>query len=935
VFVVVALSGRARADTAARASAAGGLVEVTLGPEGTIAGRVEDELGAPIAGARVTARLERDDVAPPWEAVAGADGAFALGALPRDGQVRLGVEAEGYEAAGRRAVIARGPDDARGAPLRIVLRRTGALGGVVREGGAPVAGAAVALVGSGVWPARSVTTDADGRYRFSGVPGGVYELRATRGDAVSAPREGVTLLPGAAREDVDLSLAPGATLKGVVWDADGDRPIVGAEILVGEEALSFAPRAARSGEGGRFEVRGLRPREHGVGVRADGFVPQTGIAARPGEAPLRVALRRAATIAGIVVDSRGEPVRGAQIEVAGTLESGAPVLPTGGAEAFRASLFALQLGGPQPLRSAGELGVTAGRVPPIPLVPSLVGTTGRAAELGGYAGGGAHEDAPAEPASLGGASGPGAGAAGSGFARAFASGPDGRFRVTGVPPGRIQLVVRHVRYAASVLPPRLVTAGATLEDVQVVLDEGGWVDGRVVDARGFPMEAVRVELSSEREPYPRALLAGRDGRFEMRGVLGDVVLTAYPAGLPAVRERVTVGSGARVEVTLRLEGQLARLAGRVVDDRGFPVEGARVLVRSLRARTPVARSAESGADGTWDLDALPPPPWSVEVDHPDHALAIVPRLDRVPRELRVTLEAATEVRGEVQDASTRAGIAGARVTLVPADDGGADAEGAVPPRVGAPPPSALSGADGAFALARVPAGRHRLVVSSAGYLDGEVDVSVTVRRRRPEPVELRAIRLERAGEVTGEVVDRLGAPVPGAEVFALRAADGARVGLAPPSDPQGRFSLSRLPPGDVVLGARHPAAGETLAAYPTRVRAGETTDAGRLRLPERFDPARAQDALGEGVRVSVDVRLAARDGEIWLREVRAGSAAARAGLRVGDVLRSVDDVDVDTLDDAHRRLAGPDGTDAVLEVVRGGQPLRFVVPRERVTYSAP
>jgi protocatechuate 3,4-dioxygenase beta subunit len=930
VYVVVEREGWARANTVARASAEGGSVRVTLGPQGALYGRVEDDRGTPVAGARLEARLENDDTAPPFEAFTSEDGTFALRGLPREAQLRLEVHAEGFEVTGRRAVLARALEDARGMPQRIVLRRTGTLGGVVREGGVPIEGAEVVLVGSGVWPARSVLSGAGGQYRFDGVPGGVYELRARRGDAVSDPREGVVLEPGANRRDIDLGLAPGAVLRGVVWDEDGDRPVVGAEVLVAEASLSFSPRAVRSGEGGRFEVRGLRRQGHAgqphrISVRAEGFVPVVGLEARPGEAEARIGLRRAATMTGIVIDTNGEPVRGAQLEVTGTLESGAPVLVGGAGDGFRSALFALQVTGPQALRVAGELGVTSGQVPRIPLVPTLAVTGVEATPPVPLPGG--------DPSS---ASSPG-------WTHGFASGPDGRFRITGVPPGRIQLVARHVRYATAVLPPRLVTAGATVDDVRIVLDEGGWVDGRVVDARGFPVETIRVEYTSEREPHPRALLTGRDGRFEVRGVLGDVWLTAFPPGLPPVRERVTVTRSARADVTLRLEGDLVRLAGRAVDQRGFPVAAARVTVRSLRARTPVTRSTESAGDGTWLFDALPPPPWSVEVDHAEHALARIDRVERAPRELRVVLEAATEVRGTLLDAFTRAPVAGARVVLLPLADGDeADAGGSTSVGAGRALSAearwtATSGPDGTYAVERVPAGAYRLWATAAGHLDAGAEVTVDDRRGRPRPVELRPLLLERAGEVSGEVLDRLGTPVPGAEVFALRVGGDTvrdrRVGAGAPTDARGRFVLSALPPGDVVLAARHPAVGEVVAASPTRVRAGERTAGVWLRFADRFDPERARDALGEGVRTSLDVLVVdAPEGAVVLREVRAGSAAARAGLRAGDVLRSVDDVDVGDADDARRRLAGPHGTDAVLEVLRSGRTLRVVVPRERVTY---
>ena len=819
--VLVNHAGHARALIDAVITDGRGSARVVLTAGARLVGVVLDESGAPIHGAQITLRPEPQDVgdssqplpasderaAPPWTAESGEDGGFTIDTLMPGAPVRVEVAAAGYETASRRAVLLR----TRPQPIRLVLRRTGTIAGVVRGvGGAVVAGASVMLAGSGVWPQRSVETDATGAYRIAGIPAGVYELRAARAELVAEPREGVELAPGAT-VSADFELTRGATLHAVVVDADADQPLSGAEVVVAEEALAFAPRAARSGADGEVSVVGLRVRQHTCAVRAEGFVAMAALPCTPGETALRFALRRAASLSGTVIDAQGMPIRGAQIEVTGTTDLGEPVALSGNALAFRSALFDAQIAGPTLLRPAGELGVTLGGVPPIPLAATMLAASGLDATARD-----ARSDADASveggPTTL---------------TTAFGTDANGHFRISNVPPGRIQLIARHLAYAVAVTSPRVMLAGAQIDDVEIVLVDGGVIDGRVTDARGFPVEAIRVELLAAREPYPRVLLAGADGRFEFRGVVGTATLTAFPASAPPVRVQVVVASGATVPVTLALEADVVVLHGRVVDGRGFPVAGARVKVRSLRSRTPMSQATDSADDGTWTLEGMPTPPYSVEADHPDYAVTLLPRVNDARAEVRLALVPGAAIRGVVNDGFSGLGIAGAHLRLT----------------AGATTFETDTRADGSYEIVRVPAGRHVIAASHSAYVPAQIDAVLAMRVRELADIDAPALTLQAGGTLSGDVVDALGATVSGAEVVA------AAAGVAPDwshparTDPQGRFTLVGVPAGELWPSARHPAAGEARARYASRIRAGEETPGVVLRLPERFDEERGNARL--------------------------------------------------------------------------------------------
>lgn len=782
--LMVEAPGLARATAEARVAQAEGRVEVVLEPGARLAGSVVDDAGAALAGALV--RVSRDpepagDSLAPWEKITAADGRWVFDTLS-PGPLRVDVGAPGFEPTTRAIDPAATERD-----VRIVLRRTGAIAGrVLGADRAPAGGAVVVLAGSGVWPARSVTAGADGRFTLEGVPGGVYELRATRGDDVATPREGLFLEPGA-RAEVDLVLEPGATLEGVVIDADSETPLAGAELIVAEDALGFSPRAVRTGPDGTFRFAGLRAMPHRVSARAEGYVARVGEERTPGS-PQRIGLRRAATLRGMVVDELDHPIAGVLLEVTGTGEGGEAIALTGFGATFTAALFQSQLAGPRPVTAAGELGVTLGEVPPIPLTPN----------------------APAPmPTAVPGSS------------PAFATAADGTFTLTGIPPGRISITARHPLYATASTEPQTVRVGATVEDITLVLRTGGVIDGRVVDERGFPVASVRVELGGPREPYPRVTLAEADGTFRFDAVLGPVTLTAYPALLPAARVEAEVASNAVVPVTITLEGQLHALAGRTVDARGFPIAGVRIKVRGTRARSPLSTAIVSAEDGAFELTGLPAGPYRIVADHPDYAITVMPRVEATTgrEERSVVLEPGGLVRGRVLDDHTGDPIQGARIRLEttrPVDS----------------PLETLTLDSGEFEVPRLAAGSYTLSIDAPGHVSLTEPVQLRARRGEVDPVDLGDRRLAPAGSVSGEVIDQLGELVSGAEV-AVTTESGADWARATRTDPRGRFTLAGIPAGRHWITARFPEAGEAEPVL-VRIAPAEDTPGQLLRLPGRL-----------------------------------------------------------------------------------------------------
>lgn len=790
--------------------------------------------------------------------------------LPPDTDLVLYATAPGYE---RSQQELRSPAAGSEIAASIALAIAAQLAGVVVDpSGAPVGDARVVLAGSGVWPPREVETDASGRFAWPNVPAGIYELRASHGNWVGTPRGGIVVGRHAPTPFVRLQLMQGAVLTGVVHDEAG-APLPDAEILVLEEAISLLPRAATSGATGAFTVVGLLPQEHVVRVFAEGFVPFQG-EHDPREGPLEVTLQRAASLAGRVIDSYGHPVAGALVEVV----DDAPH-----ASLNFADLFAVQRRGPVPLTSDGALGVTLGEIPPIPLDVSAVAHT-----LTGQA----------------------------------VTEANGAFVVTGITPGRVRLRVSAPSYAPLSTQPFTLRPGEDREGVELVLQPGTLIEGRVVDASNFPVANVIVELRMPGHPQESTMSAS-DGTFTFQAGRGDVTLTASPPALPAVRVRVALEDVERQEVTLRLTATLHTLRGRVFDLDELPVAGATLRLESLSARFPHHRVMVAADDGSFEMTGLPPPPYRVVVTHEelaDEELDVTTTAD----DLEVVLLPAGTLRGTVVD-----------------DIGPAPEVEVVLYRDGRPRQQAYTDIEGRFVFERIGVGDYTLQLSSVTHLPAEATASLVLRRGEVIAY-VDEITLTRGAHISGLVVDMLGEAAVGAEVAVGPDPDWSRAARV---NDAGEFVLGPVLAGDLMLMARHPTAGTGNTTRPVRVDAGELVQdayirlSGRVPLPneEGTTELRAEDPEqdgGAGQRVTgVAIALAMGAREVEVSAVVEGSRAARSGLRVGDQLIEIDDMPVNSPGEARSMLRGAEGVAAILRIRRGRQERLIQVVRER--YSQP
>lgn len=546
-----------------------------------------------------------------------------------------------------------------GEGIDLLLQPLLRLSGTVRAGSGPRK-ATVHVGGSGLWPPRAIGTDRQGRYAIDLVAG-VYDLSAQAEGLASATIEGIEVESATTR---DLELAPAAALLGSVRADDGT-PVQGAVVTLGADEIQSLSRRAVSDAKGAFRLGPLIAGSYRVGVGAAGFLPfiSEPVEIRPpAEARLEVALSRGALVRGKVIDATGRPVRSARIQVTVVGPDGLPRLHSQEV-ADSAARF---------LVAGGELGVTRGHVP-----------------------------FPSEATQAG---------------RAFASGAAGEFRISGLPAGRATVSAQHPDFAEA-QAARVDLRLDHQSDVTLVLRHGAEVAGRILDEAGYPLPGALVRARVE-DRTARTALADEHGDYLLAGAVGRVHLEADLDGYLPAGQKIDLADGDRLDhVDLVLAEARLFLEGRLRDQAGLPVAGARILVRPARGPE---RSGRSDARGLFRIAGLPPGRAALEVTHADFPSLHGSLLPEREDEIDLTLPFGGGIEGFVRDARTREPLAAFTATC------------------GA---TTAAGRRGAFVLRPLPAGRCALEITAPGYRAGHLGVAVPSGRAIGE-VTLRDVLIE-------------------------------------------------------------------------------------------------------------------------------------------------------------------------------------------------
>lgn len=589
-YALAALAPERAMRTEARVLLAAGerrALALELARGGTLRGRVRTKaLGAWIAGARVEVRSERQGASREIEergervAITGPDGSFRVdGLAPGPNRVELRAPWGGR-------VVERVEVGASGDLVErdFVLPESAALEGrVLDASGVPVAGAWVVASWAGndralgVWdaldergrsPERSerarAQCDALGVFRFANLPART-ELRLLATDArVAADADcafahGLKLGAGEDRRGFELALHRSPHVSGLVQSADG-APLAGARVRATLQDGETRLRAAetRSDAEGRFELACAAPGSYEIEARLDGY--------ESGRSPaelfegarfqLDFALERAPTIEGTVLDRDGYAIPYARLRAKplageGEKERDARTTTAGSDGRFRFDHVApddYEVGA----RALGFAGgsarvhvVRGEEASPLALVLEPTAPSAYATVLGEVrVEGGGTPDRLRFDGLRGGA----------------VTLEGGRFRIDGVRPGRMVLVVKAEGAADRRLPSVQLESGDELDLGTLALEAGTRLAVTLRDAEERAVRKARVqviELAAEKgRRGARVRLAEKSpGRYVAEGVpLASFRLAVDRDGFAPLRKKLEVSERPSQAARFVLEG---------------------------------------------------------------------------------------------------------------------------------------------------------------------------------------------------------------------------------------------------------------------------------------------------------------------------------------------------------------------------------------------
>jgi hypothetical protein len=448
------------------------------------------------------------------------------------------------------------------------------------------------------------------------------------------------------------------------------------------------------------------------------------------------------------------------------------------------------------------------------------------------------------------------------------SGADGAFAVL-VPPGRVTLLASAPGRTPSSTRIHWVAPGAELRGVEIVMDPGPDVAGRVVDTAGKAVAGARVVGRVELDGAPAGEISAvskADGTFLLGAVPpGRLVLQAEAEGYapsPAVVVTVSGEPGRREDVVLRLTAP-ATLAGRVVDEQGAGIAGA--TVRALRPMSQIALpSVTTDAQGKFDM-LIAPGPMDVTATAPGFAPGRSSGVAATSQAVIIELARGGAIAGVVTGRGQPLSHFTVHVLQRSAPDGPGDFF-QQDMRVVSP--------DGGYRLADLPPGRYSVTAAAPGLAPVEKP-GVAVAPGRETRVDL---ELAPGASLAGTVRDaRSQAPVAGA---VIRLSTGSELAMTY-TDAGGGFAISDIAPGRRSLEVQHP-------GYVGRVESGiELVQGAEQRVDVALAPAAADGDRALEI-AGIGAVLTMQEQRLMVQDVVPHGPAAVAGIEPGEEVFSID-----------------------------------------------
>jgi protocatechuate 3,4-dioxygenase beta subunit len=509
---------------------------------------------------------------------------------------------------------------------------------------------------------------------------------------------------------------------------------------------------------------------------------------------------------------------------------------------------------------------------------------------------------------------------------------DGSYQVSGLRQGSCLVSVQS-EHGVSPTGGWKIDVHTTTVEKDLVLDQAGTINGLVVAADGSPVEGVSITAVSEPDGTPVSfgglpLRSGEDGRFVLEGVRpGSVRVTAHRGWGEELRapgtnddatqgERVTVVAGHSASVRLVVESLSAEIKGTCADTDGKPITDAYLSAaresdaagsqRSSIVETRWSwenRPTLTSTDGTFRLGQLSPGSYTVRAERKGGGEAFA---EHVAAGTSISL--VFKPTGQIDGLVHGAGGALDELTISLRDD-----------KTGLSREEEFFRTGGVFAIRDIPAGHFTITASAGG---GKKQITLDLGDGEHKKVD---VQLDSLVTLTGRIVE-LGTTTPVLGILMTAAlGDNLDPGSISrrdnTSDATGHFTIKNAPSGMVRLFGLvlDPASDYDSVETVRKIDGSGTIDLGDISiLKRRLKPDETEGELGVHW-VEQPYGTPAEQQRYEISWIDPNGAAAKSDLKVGDVVTTVDGIDVQGAN--HRRghtlMTAPPGTKLTLGLARG------------------
>lgn len=512
-------------------------VDIVLDVSGSIAGRVVNKAGEPVAGAEVlpvTSEPVNNQfpmrAAKAVRTLSAEDGSFEVAGLSLAHSFKLAARLEGFAPAVS-DLIAPGAQN-----VELVITLGGAMAGEVVDVDtrAPLPNVKVAIDGPHHGAAVKAISDEEGRFKAALLAPGTFkiDLREDETFVVSGEPIEIDVAEDQETAGVQVLVTRGGTVSGRVYDKDSGKGVAGIELNAYGDGSHPSRKATTDGDG-NFTLAGMADANYTVqptgeisGYGRFDWEDRKVVKASPGrDVPgIDFPLEKGVRIAGRAVDDKGAGVAGADVRIESrqqrvgghtkTEANGSFVAWgfTAGAEVFikgvKAELASTTLG-PLTVPEEGLNDVLIAMGPESVIAGSVVDQNGRAVKEGNVIAFRVPHDAFGSPH--------------------YGIDGQGRFEIKGLAAGSYELMASRGGNFSGNRTNVAIEAGERRDDVTLTIEEGGeQIAGVVVDSKGAPIAGASLNAYGNSDGGQSQTQSGDDGRFTLTGLKeGTYHINAY------------------------------------------------------------------------------------------------------------------------------------------------------------------------------------------------------------------------------------------------------------------------------------------------------------------------------------------------------------------------------------------------------------------------